>query len=310
MKPLFSVIIPTYNRGDLIEKAITGMITQSFEAWELIIVDDGSTDDTSKRVSRFTDSRIKYVYQENAERSAARNNGIDKAQGDYICFLDSDDHFASNHLQAFHDFIESVKPTPGLMMGVIENVNDRGESMGEFGPYPDRNDLLEYLIAHRLTFPLNACCIHRDVLQETRFDPRFNIWEDSHLAFRILTRWPYYGVKDACVHVVAHEGSGVVQIRRQVQLEKVLRYETAVRDLFTQCGPIRPEVFSLKNRTDYIFTKLSGFFYSARISGQYQIAFRLMTLLWKKYFRLSDTGFYIKGGIKLLLNRTLGIKTR
>lgn len=86
----FSVIIPTYNRASMLPKAIESVLAQTYPNWELIIVDDGSTDNTKELVANFIekDGRIKYIYQENAERSAARNNGIKNAKGEYICFLE------------------------------------------------------------------------------------------------------------------------------------------------------------------------------------------------------------------------------
>ena len=100
-KVFFSIIIPTYNRSGFLSKAIESIIVQRCEDWELIIVDDGSTDDTKKTVQEFLekDSRIRYIFQENQERSAARNNGIKHANGDWICFLDSDDVYLTNHLE-------------------------------------------------------------------------------------------------------------------------------------------------------------------------------------------------------------------
>ena len=82
----FSIIIPTYNRAKFITNAINSVINQSYKNWELIIIDDGSTDNTAEVVRKIAknDTRIKYHYQKNAERSAARNNGISKALGDWI----------------------------------------------------------------------------------------------------------------------------------------------------------------------------------------------------------------------------------
>src|SRR5688572_11938068 len=107
MNPFFSVILPTYNRAHLISKAIESMLAQSYQSWELIIVDDGSTDNTKEVISGFSDARINYIYQKNSERSAARNNGIAHSRGRYICFLDSDDYFMTNHLENMHKAIEA-----------------------------------------------------------------------------------------------------------------------------------------------------------------------------------------------------------
>ena len=103
----FSIIIPTYNRASFLPKAIESVLAQTYTEWELIIVDDGSTDNTKEVVSKYNDSRITYIYQKNAERSAARNNGILHANGNYICFMDSDGYLAANRLELLKVAIEN-----------------------------------------------------------------------------------------------------------------------------------------------------------------------------------------------------------
>tara|TARA_B100001093_G_scaffold468498_2_gene488530 strand:+ start:1558 stop:2448 length:891 start_codon:yes stop_codon:yes gene_type:complete len=104
---LFSVIIPTYNRDCFITKTIESVLNQTCSSFELIIVDDGSTDSTEKVVREIEDPRIKYFKKENAERGAARNFGVNKAKGDYITFLDSDDLLYSKYLKEASLFIAS-----------------------------------------------------------------------------------------------------------------------------------------------------------------------------------------------------------
>jgi glycosyltransferase involved in cell wall biosynthesis len=86
--PFFSVVIPTFNRANMISGAIQSVLEQTFKDFELIVIDDGSTDQTAQIIGGFNDERIKYNYQQNTERSQARNNGIKIARGRYICFLD------------------------------------------------------------------------------------------------------------------------------------------------------------------------------------------------------------------------------
>lgn len=105
--PFFSVVIPSYNRSDFLPKAISSVLRQSFSSFELIIVDDGSTDNTSEVVKEFAerDSRVCYIYQVNSERGAARNMGITRSRGKWISFLDSDDEYMNHHLQSLFEYV-------------------------------------------------------------------------------------------------------------------------------------------------------------------------------------------------------------
>lgn len=99
-EPLVSVIIPTYNRADVVKRAIASVQEQFYKNTEIIIVDDASVDDTAAVVQQINDSRIQYIcHQNNLGGSEARNTGIKKAQGEYVAFLDSDDVWLSNKLQ-------------------------------------------------------------------------------------------------------------------------------------------------------------------------------------------------------------------
>src|SRR6266540_1479939 len=89
--PSVSVVIPTYNRASLLREAIDSVLNQTFNDLELIIVDDGSTDNTEEVVHSFTDHRLMYLKQQNEGASSARNAGIQAATGEFIAFLDSDD---------------------------------------------------------------------------------------------------------------------------------------------------------------------------------------------------------------------------
>ena len=91
IKNLVSVIIPTYNRAHLIKRSAMSVLNQTYSNLELIIVDDGSTDNTEEVVKSIDDNRVIYIKQPNQGACAARNNGIDHAKGEFIAFQDSDD---------------------------------------------------------------------------------------------------------------------------------------------------------------------------------------------------------------------------
>ena len=96
---LVSIILPTYNRAGLISAALDSLLRQTYQKWECIIIDDGSTDDTVDVLKTYDDPRIVYVYQENRGVSAARNTGISRCKGDMIALLDSDDEWLPKKLE-------------------------------------------------------------------------------------------------------------------------------------------------------------------------------------------------------------------
>lgn len=100
INPLISIIIPTYNRAKVIIRAIDSVIKQTYQNWELIVVDDGSSDNTKEVIQPWlADKRIHYFFKDKSGASSARNLGIDKCLGEYIAFLDSDDEFEKNKLR-------------------------------------------------------------------------------------------------------------------------------------------------------------------------------------------------------------------
>lgn len=120
----FSVIIPLYNKEDYIEETIKSVLNQSFNDFEIIIVDDGSTDDSLKLASQFQDSKITLIKQKNLGASVARNKAIETAKGKYIAPLDADDIWHKNHLLELKSLINSF-PNAGLFCNNYEiKLND------------------------------------------------------------------------------------------------------------------------------------------------------------------------------------------
>lgn len=99
MIPLISIIMPVYNGGKFVRSGIDSVLEQTYAHWELIIVDDGSTDDSAQIIKQCRDPRVKYVYQANAGPLAARNHGLECAQGEYVIFLDCDDWWSRDALE-------------------------------------------------------------------------------------------------------------------------------------------------------------------------------------------------------------------
>lgn len=218
----FSIIIPTYNRAAFLPKAMDSVLAQTFADWELIIVDDGSTDNTNDVVGKYTDTRIRYIYQANAERSAARNKGIQHATGEYVCFMDSDTYMKPERLALLSEVLDE-KDTIACYYTPIEYRNDvKGTSIVKEGrdySFPiDVNVLIQDIIAT----PQICCAI--EILRRHQFNPALSIGEDMELLFRITEEYPLiYVPNQASVVEIEHEGRSVSFANKSRSSEKELK---------------------------------------------------------------------------------------
>jgi len=115
-KPLVTVIIPTYNRASIVGRAIRSVLGQTYPNWELLVVDDASTDGTEREVRSYSDERITYIrHHQNRRVSAARNTGIRSAQGEYVSFLDDDDEWLPEKLAKEVEVFRNSDPEVGLV---------------------------------------------------------------------------------------------------------------------------------------------------------------------------------------------------
>jgi GT2 family glycosyltransferase len=124
----FSAVIPTYNRADSLVGAVESVVHQSYPAREIIVVDDGSTDDTAA-VCRTVPAGVKTIRQENAGVSAARNRGVREASADFVAFLDSDDRWMANKLEVQAAVLDAL-PRVGWTVGGCELVDSSGTALG------------------------------------------------------------------------------------------------------------------------------------------------------------------------------------
>lgn len=119
MQPFFSIVIPVYNKENFIVQTLTSVFNQTFGDYEIVIVNDGSTDNSLEKIEAIEDSRITIHTTKNQGVSKARNFGIQNAQADYICFLDADDTWKPNHLATLKQLIDHY-PTCGLYCTAYE----------------------------------------------------------------------------------------------------------------------------------------------------------------------------------------------
>lgn len=186
--PLVSVIIPTRNRGSLIGRAIRSVLAQSLSAWELIIVDDASIDNTMDMVKSFSDDRILYLKMERrVGAAAARNSGIRLARGQYVAFLDSDDEWMSNKLQMQLQIFDKAPPSTGLVYcGVVK----RSRAHDKKTHAKMRGNLHRQSLIKNIIGTPSTVLIRREVLTaDLMFDERLPARQDTDLWVRITAKY-------------------------------------------------------------------------------------------------------------------------
>lgn len=193
--PFFSVILPTFNRASIIQNAIDSVLNQKFKNWELIVVDDGSADNTEDIVRQYDDVRIKYMWKTNEERSIARNYGIERALGEYICFLDSDDQYLENHFEVLSKEINDSENKVAIFHTKARLIRNGKDLKHEkyFNQSID-NSILNFLLKGNLI--MNNICIQKEILKTNNFPIKYRMWEDTHLWMRIVYKYPFHQINE------------------------------------------------------------------------------------------------------------------
>lgn len=175
--PFFSIIIPTYNRKSFLKHAVDSALKQTFQDFELIVIDDGSTDGTIDLIREYNDPRVRYEFHKNNGPASARNRGLKKAKGEFIAFLDSDDQWVPQKLEKFH---KSITQHPDIKIfhseerwyreGKLHNPRKRHKKPSGY-VYPE--------VIKICCIGISTAVIHRDVFKRVgTFDESMPACED------------------------------------------------------------------------------------------------------------------------------------
>jgi len=211
--PTVSVIIPTYNRAHLVGRAIRSVMSQTCQDFEIIVVDDGSTDDTEKVVSSFNDPRIRYYqHQTNRGHSATRNTGITMSRGKYIAFLDSDDEYLPEKLEAQLEVFEH-QASRGIDVGIVVTGalgydDDVGKVVHYNLPMDFRHPYEELLMRKHTCY--NTMLVRRECFDHVGlWDERLAVCENWDMAVRVGTKYGYGVVPKPLLIAYEHSGQHV-----------------------------------------------------------------------------------------------------
>jgi len=225
-KYLVSIVVPTYNRGYCIEESLESALNQTYKNIEVIVVDDGSTDNTQEILNTLARERkVKYFYQENQGPSAARNLGVERAGGKYLAFLDSDDTWTEDKIEKQMKFL---KENPQFKMVVSEGIGAR-ELEGYSRRYrvgvgndlvDKKEELIKAIFYARIWLCLVTILVEKDAFKRVGgFDEELFSGEDRFFAMNFLTKYKI-GFLEEVVFYRGTQDDNLTNISDELQIEE------------------------------------------------------------------------------------------
>jgi glycosyltransferase involved in cell wall biosynthesis len=208
--PFFSIVIPVYNKEKFVAKTIESVLSQTFTDYEIIIVNDGSTDQSEAKISIFKDNRIQYYSKKNEGVALARNFGIEKATADYICFLDADDYWYPTFLETMQRY-SSELPEQKVFAAAIE-IETKNKSIPAHYSIESTSDfeIVNFFNASQKECVLwtSSVCIHKSVFEKVGdFDTKIKHGEDTELWIRIGLQFPVVFIRKILARYVYDDKS-------------------------------------------------------------------------------------------------------
>jgi len=244
---LFSIVVPTYNRAHLISGTVESILSQTYKHFELIIVDDGSTDNTEEVMSKYLADNVHYYKKANGERAAARNYGAQKSKGDYVNWFDSDDLMFPNHLEEAAKMVEKYNRPEIFAQG--HQHQDTSGRLIEIFKYPENiNDVL-YKGNPIANSPV---IVRRDIAIANPFneDRELSGSEDYELWLRLGAQYPIHASNNITVAIVQHDQRSMTTMSNPDQLInrfiKFIAYTTSDKGIVELLGKHK-NYFVMKN---------------------------------------------------------------
>jgi len=191
--PYFSIVIPVYNKENFVAKTLKSVLEQTFTDFEIIIINDGSTDNSETVIQAFDDNRIHYFWKANEGVAVARNSGIDKAKSDFICFLDADDYWSPEFLETMHAYSLRL-PEQKVFTCAIE-IETKNKSFTAAYSINQNSDfeVVDFFEASQKECVLwtSGIAVHNSVFADVGpFDTNIKKGEDTELWIRIGLKYP------------------------------------------------------------------------------------------------------------------------
>jgi glycosyltransferase involved in cell wall biosynthesis len=253
--PTVSVVIPTYNRANVICRAVDSVRQQTYPGVEIIVVDDGSTDDTQAVLARYGDE-IRVIHQENGGASVARNAGLLAAQGEYICLLDSDDWLLPTNLEEQVGYLETHPEKGAVLCGFrMLDAYDSSHIM-DVTSLPAENLLEAILWQMDGFFPPTVVTFRKGCAEKAGlFDPSILIREEQDFWMRMALAGVAFGMNEdvLCVYMNGTDTKGKDPIRAEETIPRILNKILADERLPERIRPYKGEILA-RSWTEFGYT--------------------------------------------------------
>lgn len=197
MSPAFTVVMPAYNAGTYLSQTIESVLSQSFTDFELIIIDDGSIDNTGVIAYKYKkrDNRVKVLFQSNQGVSATRNKGINHSNSKYIAFIDADDKWFPDNLKLHFEHLEK-NPDLGISYAKVEFLHPDGKHTGKIARGRLTNLQPQHFLYENPTMTVSNIVVRKKVFAEVGcFDCSMSYSEDMNFLFRVAcSHWRIEGI--------------------------------------------------------------------------------------------------------------------
>jgi len=241
-----SVVIPTYNSLEYLPDALNSVVNQTYVDWELIIVNDGSSDKTDEWVSQQSDPRIILICQENKGKSAARNVGIERAASEYIAFLDADDYWETTKLEKQIKYIEN-NPEIGLVYTWTNLADQQCQPTGRIISSDAHGHVWKELVQYNI-LACGSTPLVRRICFETvgKFDPDLPLAQDWDMWIRIAAKYPFGVIKEPLVRYRQHRNNTSKNLEFMQQCNTLV-LERAFASASTDVSDIRGRAYQSLN---------------------------------------------------------------
>lgn len=278
--PTVSVILPTYNRANLLPRAIDSVLGQTYSDFELLIIDDASDDNTREVVQQYDDRRIRYIRKEcNEGGGAARNRGIEASNGEYVAFLDSDDEWLPTKLKKQVDRVTQMGDEYSVVYCLHYVAKDEYDALIEDAFPLHHGDVYEELLSGWCPASTSLFLVQKSALEHVGvFDPNLPSFQDYDLWIRLAKEYSFSGIDERLAIKHRHGGKQLSTSleSRSKGLEMFLeKWAETIKEEFGNGGlePIWRRFLSDVHHNLFIEKmKGCGFFRRVKLLRQYPVA--------------------------------------